>query len=121
MNSMMERWIQACRHELLDRALIWNHAHLLHALRKYEHHHNQHRPHRGIVNTRPLRPLPKPITDPTTLTHLHAHRHHRLGGLLHEYENAARPARMKFSAPAGLVSAGGSIPQPHHRDTSAMT
>ncbi|WP_043541910.1 integrase core domain-containing protein [Salinispora pacifica] len=92
MNSVMERWIQACRHELLDRALIWNHAHLLHALRKYEHHHNQHRPHRGIANARPLRPLrplPEPITDPTTLTHLHAHRHDRLGGLLHEYENAA--------------------------------
>lgn len=39
MNSIMERWIQACRHELLDRALIWNHTHLLHALREYEHHH----------------------------------------------------------------------------------
>ncbi|MEU7876537.1 integrase, partial [Dactylosporangium sp. NPDC049140] len=23
MNSIMERWIQACRHELLDRTLIW--------------------------------------------------------------------------------------------------
>jgi hypothetical protein len=31
MNSIMERWIQACRHELLDRKLIWNQAHLLHA------------------------------------------------------------------------------------------
>lgn len=53
MNSIMERWIQACRHELLDRALIWNHAHLLHALREYEHHHNQHRPHRGITAASP--------------------------------------------------------------------
>jgi transposase InsO family protein len=32
MNSVMERWIQSCRHELLDRTLIWNQAHLLHAL-----------------------------------------------------------------------------------------
>jgi hypothetical protein len=40
MNSIMERWIQACRHELLDRTLIWNQAHLLHALREYERHHN---------------------------------------------------------------------------------
>jgi putative transposase len=24
MNSVMERWIQSCRHELLDRTLIWN-------------------------------------------------------------------------------------------------
>jgi transposase InsO family protein len=53
MNSVMERWIQSCRHELLDRTLIWNHAHLLHALREYEQHHNDHRPHQGIGNARP--------------------------------------------------------------------
>jgi putative transposase len=34
MNSVIERWIQSCRHELLDRTLIWHHAHLLHALRR---------------------------------------------------------------------------------------
>jgi hypothetical protein len=33
MNSIMERWIQTCRRELLDRTLIWNECHLLHALR----------------------------------------------------------------------------------------
>jgi putative transposase len=35
MNSIMERWIQTCRREL-DRTLIWNQGHLLHALREYE-------------------------------------------------------------------------------------
>jgi putative transposase len=89
MNSIMERWIQACRHELLDRTLIWNQAHLLHALREYERHHNQHRPHRGIANARPLQPLPEPLTDPATLTGLCIRRHDRLGGLLHEYDHAA--------------------------------
>ena len=89
MNSIMERWIQACRHELLDRTLIWNQVHLLHALGEYERHHNRHRPHRGIANAWPLHPLPEPITDPATLTHLHIRRHDRLGGLLHEYEHAA--------------------------------
>ncbi|MEE6263918.1 integrase core domain-containing protein [Plantactinospora sonchi] len=89
MNSIMERWIQSCRHELLDRTLIWDQSHLLHALREYERHHNQHRPHRGIANARPLHPLPEPITDPAALTRLHVHRHDRLGGLLHEYEKAA--------------------------------
>jgi transposase InsO family protein len=89
MNSIMERWIQTCRHELLDRTLIWNQAHLLHALREYEGHYNMKRPHRGISNARPLRPLPLPITDPATLTHLRIHRRDRLGGLLHEYEHAA--------------------------------
>jgi hypothetical protein len=89
MNSITERWIQGCRHELLDRTLSWNQAHLLHALREYERHHNQHRPHRGIANARPLHPLPEPITDPHVLTCLNVHRHDRLGGLLHEYRNAA--------------------------------
>ncbi|MDT4994905.1 MAG: hypothetical protein QOH97_4797 [Actinoplanes sp.] len=89
MNSIMERWIQSCRHELLDRTLIWNQAHLLHALREYERHHNDHRPHRGIANNRPLRPLPEPITDPAAITRQRVRRIDRLGGLLHEYDHAA--------------------------------
>jgi transposase InsO family protein len=88
-NSIIERWIQACRHELLDRTLIRNQAHLAHAPRAYERHHNGHRPHRGIANVRPLHPPPEPITDPATITHLHIRRHDRLGGLLHECEHAA--------------------------------
>jgi putative transposase len=89
MNSIMERWIQTCRHELLDRTLIFNQAHLLHALHEYETHYNAHRPHRGIANARSLRPLPQPYTDPTAVTQLRIRRHDRLGGLLHEYQHAA--------------------------------
>jgi putative transposase len=89
MNSIMERWIQSCRHELLDRTLIWNQTHLLHALREYERHHNRHRPHRGIANARPLRLLPEPITNPAAITRLRVGRNDRLGGLLHEYDHAA--------------------------------
>jgi hypothetical protein len=37
MNAIMERWVQACQHEMLDRTLIWNQRHLLHALREFEH------------------------------------------------------------------------------------
>jgi hypothetical protein len=33
-------------------------------LREFEAFHNTHRPHQGIANARPLRPLPPPITDP---------------------------------------------------------
>ncbi|MEN3615298.1 integrase core domain-containing protein [Plantactinospora sp. ZYX-F-223] len=99
MNSMMERWIQACRHELLDRTLIWNQTHLLHALREYERHHNRHRPHRGIANARPLRPLPEPVTDPAALTHLNVQRHDRLDGLLHEYQNALDQRGRNFRHP----------------------
>jgi putative transposase len=83
MNAIMERWIQTCSRELLDRTLIWNQAHLLHALREYEQHYNGHRPHRGIANARPMRPLPDPIIDPRTITHLTIHRRDRLGGIIH--------------------------------------
>lgn len=34
MNSFMERWIQTYQRELLDRTLVWNQSHLLHALRE---------------------------------------------------------------------------------------
>ncbi|MFF3906512.1 integrase core domain-containing protein [Streptomyces sp. NPDC001848] len=53
MNSIMERWVQTCRHELLDRTLIWNERHLRHALRQFEAHHNAHRPHQAM-NQNPL-------------------------------------------------------------------
>jgi transposase InsO family protein len=89
MNAIMERWVRTCRRELLDRTLICNQRHLLHALREYERFYNLHRPHQGIANVRPLKPLPKPITDPDQLARLNIHRRDRLGGVLHEYEHAA--------------------------------
>ncbi|MER7569486.1 integrase core domain-containing protein [Streptomyces sp. NPDC097941] len=89
MNSIMERWVQTCRRELLDRTLLWNQRHLLHALREFEQFYNAHRPHQGIGNARPLHPLPEPITDPDEIARLDIHRTDRLGGLLHEYQHAA--------------------------------
>ena len=88
-NSIMERRVRTCRRELLDRTLIWNQQHLLHVLREYERFYNLHRPHQGIANGRPLKPLPEPITDPDQLARLNIHRRDRLGGLLREYEHAA--------------------------------
>jgi transposase InsO family protein len=89
MNSIMERWVRTCRRELLDRTLIWNQRHLLHALGEFEIFSNEHRPHQGIANTRPLAPLPEPITDPDRIADLNIYRRDRLGGVLHEYEHAA--------------------------------
>jgi putative transposase len=89
MTSIMERWVQTCRRELLERTLIWNQRHLLHALRKFEDFYNGHRPHQGIANARPLYPLPPPITDPDQIAQLNIRRHQRLGGILHEYQHAA--------------------------------
>lgn len=88
MNSIMERWVHTCRHELLDRTLIWNQRHLLHALREFEQFYNEHRPHQGIANARPLHPLPAPITDPEHIDRLDIRKRDRLAGILHEYRYA---------------------------------
>ncbi|MGW0628509.1 integrase core domain-containing protein [Streptomyces sp. NPDC002758] len=89
MNSLMERWIQTCRRELLDRTLIWNQSHLLHALREFETFYNGHRPHRTLRQAAPLRPLPEPIDLPAQIEHLDVRRRDRLGGTLHEYQRVA--------------------------------
>jgi transposase InsO family protein len=88
MNAIMERWVRTCRRELLDRSLIFNQRHLLHALREYEVFYNTHRPHQGIVNARPLALLP----EPDRLAHLNIQRRDRLGGVLREYEHAPVPS-----------------------------
>ena len=89
MNAIMERWVQTCRRELLDRTLIWNQVHLLHSLREFEHFYNEHRPHRTLRDAAPLRRLPEPIADPDQIAHLDVRRRDRLGGTLHEYQHAA--------------------------------
>ena len=87
MNAIMERWVQTCRRKLLDRTLIWNQHHLLHALREFEAFYNEHRPHRSL-NGAPLRPAPEPLTEPSRLDQLDISRRDRLGGVLHEYQHA---------------------------------
>ncbi|WP_205719204.1 integrase core domain-containing protein [Actinomadura geliboluensis] len=89
MNALMERWVQTCRRELLDRALIWNQWHLLHALGEFETFYNEHRPHQGIANARPLKPLPPPINESDQIAYLNVRRRQHLGGILNEYEHAA--------------------------------
>jgi transposase InsO family protein len=89
MNSIMERWVQSCRHELLDRTLVWHQRHLLHVLREFESFYNGHRPHRALGQAAPLRPLPEPSTELGQIEHLGVRRRDRLGGILHEYQHAA--------------------------------
>ena len=81
--------IESCRRELLDRTVIWNQRHLLHALQEFERFSNSHRPHQGISKLPPLHPLPAPIADPVQITRLDIRRRERLGGTLHEYRHAA--------------------------------
>ncbi|MGH3224607.1 MAG: integrase core domain-containing protein [Streptosporangiaceae bacterium] len=85
MNAIAERWIGACRRELLDRALIWNQAHLRQILQQYETHHNQHRPHRSLNSAAPLKPLP----EAADLEQYRVRRDTRLGGLINEYRLVA--------------------------------
>jgi putative transposase len=61
----------------------------LHALREYETFYNEHRSHRALRAAAPLRPLPQPITELERLDRLDIRRRDRLGGILHEYRNAA--------------------------------
>ncbi|MGW9498632.1 integrase core domain-containing protein [Streptomyces prasinus] len=89
MNSLMERWIQTCRRELLDRTLIWNQCHLLHVFVEFETFYDEHRPHRALGQAAPLRPLPEVIDIPARRRRLRIRRRDRLGGTLHEYGHAA--------------------------------
>ncbi|MFF1400412.1 integrase core domain-containing protein [Streptomyces sp. NPDC058287] len=88
MNAIIERWVQTCRHELLDRTLIWNEHHLHHALHQFELHYNLHRPHQAMHQATPLRAVPEPLT-PAHISYLDVRRKDRLGGVLHEYQHAA--------------------------------
>jgi transposase len=81
MNAIAERWIGGCRHELLDRTLVWNQAHLRRILRDYETHHNQHRPHRSLSGAAPLKPLPEPVG----LDLYRVRRQALVGGMINEY------------------------------------
>jgi transposase InsO family protein len=85
MNAITERWIGGCRRELLDRALVWNQAHLRQILRQYETHHNQHRPHRSLNGAAPLKPLP----EPADLGQCRVRRQARVRGLINEYRPVA--------------------------------
>jgi putative transposase len=85
MNAIAERWIGGCRRELLDRALVWNQAHLRQILRQYEAHHNLHRPHRSLKGAAPLKPLPEPVN----LEQYRVRRQARVGGLINEYRLVA--------------------------------
>ena len=84
-NAIAERWIGTVRRELLDRILIVNRRHLEAVLAEYIAHFNHHRPHRALHQAAPARPLPPPVSQPGP----HLRRRDRLGGLIHEYVQAA--------------------------------
>lgn len=89
MNARMECWARNCRRELFNRALIWNHVHLLRVLCEFESHDKGHRPHRALRQAASLHRAPESITGQARIIQLGIRRHDRLSGLLHEYVHAA--------------------------------
>jgi len=86
-NAFAERWVRTVRAEVTDRMLICGPRHLRAILDEYVAHYNQHRPHRA----RNLRPLDREDITTAPIADLAAQirRHKVLGGLIHEYEQAA--------------------------------
>jgi putative transposase len=86
-NAHAERWVRTVRAECLDWLLIFGRGHLEQVLRVYVQHYNAHRAHRA------LRLQPPEPTVGLTLTGMgqppRVHRRDLLGGLVHEYRQAA--------------------------------
>jgi len=84
-NAYAERWVRTARSEVTDRMLVAGPRHLRAVLDEYVAHYNQHRPHRA----RNLRPPDGGDTPAADLAAARIRRHKVLGGLIHEYEQAA--------------------------------
>jgi putative transposase len=85
-NAIAERFVRTVRSECLDWLLILNRRHLEHVLRVYVDHYNRERPHRSLNLKAPLANGSAPgrrgkLSD--------IQRRDRLGGLIHEYYEAA--------------------------------
>jgi putative transposase len=84
-NAIAERWIASARRECLDRMLITGERHRRLVLSEYTDHDNLHRPHRALQQSPPAgRAHP-----PTVVAGMRVLRRDRLGGLIHEYAQAA--------------------------------
>jgi transposase InsO family protein len=86
-NAFAERWVRTVRSDCLDHILILGRRHLERVLRVYTNHYNEHRPHRALQLAPPDGGKSVAVdhsSNPSTIC-----RHDLLGGLLHEYRQAA--------------------------------
>jgi putative transposase len=83
-NAIAERFIGTLRRECLDHLLITGPRHLTLVLQEYAEHYNTHRPHRSLHHQPPTGATPPPSSAV-----LRPLRRDRLGGLVHEYVQAA--------------------------------
>ena len=83
-NAVAERFIGTMRRECLDQLLITGPRHLAAVLREYVQHYNAHRPHRSLHQHPPAGGTP-----PRCGAVIRPQLRDRLGGLIHEYVQAA--------------------------------
>jgi putative transposase len=84
-NAYAERWVGTVRREVLDRLLIVGGRQLRAVLAGYADHYNGHRPHRALGQVPPVGP-----SEPAARVAVgRVVRRDRLGGLIHEYAQAA--------------------------------
>jgi transposase InsO family protein len=86
-NAYAERWVRTVRSECLDWGIDMNRRHLEHVLAQYVAHYNTARPHRGIdldVPVPPAQPTPANLESIRRIERADV-----LGGLIHEYRQAA--------------------------------
>jgi hypothetical protein len=86
-NAYAERWVRTVRNDCLDRILILGRRQLEHVLRVYATHYNEHRPHRSLELSPPVAAVRSTIAPPLSVPTIH--RRDLLGGLVHEYAQAA--------------------------------
>jgi len=85
-NAIAERFVRTARSECLDWLLIVNRRHLERVLRVFVEHYNTQRPHRALDLHPPQPREPPPTATPTVAQ---VRRRDLLGGLIHEYYQAA--------------------------------
>jgi transposase InsO family protein len=89
MNATCERLIGTLRHEVLDRTLIMNQAHLRAVLTEYLEHYNTARPRQGIDQRIPGSENRTPRIAAADLNTRQIRRKPVMNGLINEYERAA--------------------------------
>jgi transposase InsO family protein len=87
-NAYAERWLRTVRQECLDWLLIWGRRHLEGVLDEYVRHYNDQRPHCSL-DLRPPTATSAGSAPHGVAVATAVQRRERLGGLVHEYYEAA--------------------------------
>ena len=81
-NGIAERWVESCRHDLLDHVIAFNEEHLRRLLGEYVCYYHEDRTHLGLAKGTPQGRIPSVASGRVIPRR-------RLGGLHHRYDRAA--------------------------------